>query len=181
MIVLSGPSGAGKSTLAPRIADSFPMSVHLRGDAFWHSIRKGFVVPWLSGSEHQNSVILGALADTSRQYASGGYAVVLDAIVSPWAIDRFIEAATDASIALHYVILRPTVDEAIRRAIARPAGELVDSVAVAKVYETFSDLGGYEAHAMDTSGLSLEATSSALLVDLARGRFLLSGLKVGRA
>jgi predicted kinase len=173
LIVLTGPPGAGKTTVAPAVADAFAMAVHLRADEFWHAIHKPWVAPYLAGSERQNAVVMDAATAAACRYALGGYAVVLDGIVGPWFIDVFIDAATAAGLALHYVILRPTSEIALARATARRAGELVNPVPVRKVHEAFGELGRYERHVVDTSGLDAAATAEVVLSELRSGRFRL--------
>ncbi|MYX40130.1 ATP-binding protein, partial [Streptomyces sp. SID89] len=45
---------------------------------------------------------------------------------------------------------------------------------VRSMYGQFGDLGGYEAHVLDSTGLTAEATAGRVLDGLARGAYLLA-------
>lgn len=63
IILISGPCGAGKTTVARILAEEAPGSaVHLHTDDFYHSIRKGYIPPWLDGSADQNETVVEAAA-----------------------------------------------------------------------------------------------------------------------
>jgi hypothetical protein len=147
--------------------------VHLRADAFWHSIARGWIPPWLGESHAQNQVVMDVLASAACRFAVGGYTVVVDGIVGPWFIDVFLRAAQPVAIRLDYVILRPSEGTAVARAINRNADELRDTGPIRQLYQAFTDLGPYEAHVIDTTDLDIEATAAAAWSGLRRGRFLL--------
>jgi adenylate kinase family enzyme len=91
VVLLTGPPGAGKSTLASLLSQTAPngLSVHLPGDPFFSAIRQGRIAPWLPQSHAQNQVVIAAMAAAAVTYASGGYEVVMDAIVTGWAVEVF--------------------------------------------------------------------------------------------
>lgn len=173
--VLTGPPGAGKTTVASVLARSSTLGVHLVADQCFHWIVSGYVAPWLEESGRQNSTVIDVLGTASARYAAGGYDVVVDGIVGPWFLDRFLRASGTAPPALSYVILRPARGVALRRAVDRNRDEhLVDERTVAAMYDVFEDLGVFEAHVVDSSGQHPTETTDEIRKGIEAGRFALT-------
>ncbi|MEU6011844.1 AAA family ATPase [Streptomyces sp. NPDC047453] len=173
MTVLTGPPGAGKSTVAALVADRLTPSVHLHSDDFWHYIKQGWIAPYLPEAHQQNKVVLQVLVSAAFGYASGGYQVVCDGIVGPWFIDLFRTAAQEQAVPLNYVILRPNQHTTLERATGRSGDVLTDPEPIRSLHDQFSSLGVYEAHVLDSSNLTAEATADTVLQGIARGIYLL--------
>lgn len=171
--VLTGPPGAGKSTVAHLLADRLSPSVHLHGDDFWRCIRRGRVVPYLPEAHQQNRVVLQVLASAAFGYADGGYQVICDGVVGPWFIDPFRAAARERALPLSYVVLRPDRHTTLERATNRDGDALTDPEPIRSLHGQFSDLGAYEAHVLDSTGLTAEATADSVLRGVAAGAYLL--------
>ena len=106
-------------------------------------------------------------------FTIGGYDVFVDGIIGPWFLPHWLRAARGPD-ATHYVVLRPSRQVALARALTRRAPEaLVDPDPVAKMFNAFEDLGGFEAHVLDTSNLDVDKTVRAIKQGLAGGRYLL--------
>lgn len=174
ILLLTGPPGGGKTTVAGLVADRLPMSVHLVADTFWHHVRSGYVLPWLPAAHRQNEVVLEAVAAAARQFANGGYAVVVDGVVGPWLLAPFLRQA-DTGQDVHYVVLRPDEQTALARAKARAAPALVDDVPLRHMYAEFSALGEYERYVVDTSQMSPDDTADHALRLLSGDTHRLSG------
>src|SRR5204863_3507305 len=85
---------------------------------------EGFVPPFLPAAARQNAVVLDVIVDAMVGYAKGGYDVIVDGIVGPWSLPQFAKGAAGAGLELAFVVLRPSFEETLARAVAREAKEL---------------------------------------------------------
>ncbi|WP_284744567.1 AAA family ATPase [Amycolatopsis sp. RTGN1] len=163
LLILTGPPGAGKSTVARLVTEGAPRpAVHLHTDSFYGWIRTGFVAPYLPEASRQNDVVLGVIAEAACGYGRGGYDVVLDGVVGPWALEPFRDAAERDGLDLFYVVLRPSLEVTLARGTAREGRELTDVEPITGMHGAFADLGELENHVIDTTDHSIEDTVDAV-------------------
>ena len=151
--IITGAPGAGKTLLAKRLAADAERGAHIPGDLFFTFISR-LIEPTDPESHDQNTAIVLAMAAAAATLVAGGYDVYLDAVVGPW----FLPVVANQLLGLHvpivYVILRVPLDEALRRAKQRDV--TFDDKIVQKLHPQFEDVGPYEKHVIEISGLTPE-------------------------
>lgn len=175
MVILSGPPAVGKTTVAGLIADSADRpTVHLTTDQFYRAIRAGHIPPYLPEAQRQNEVVVDAIVAAAATYARGGFDVIADGIVGPWFLAPFRAMANTAGPAVSYIVLRPALDTALRRAQARSGEDLKDPGAITGLYRAFADLGALEHHVIDNDGLDAAGTAARVRRAIASGGYRLA-------
>ena len=170
ILILTGSPGSGKSTAAQAIANH-PGSpkVHLHADDFWHFIKNGAIPPYLPDAHEQNAVVMDALATVAVRYAKGGYFVIVDGIIGPW----FLAPFRTITVPLHYVVLRPALEEAIQRCQARGGETLNNPEIIADLYSQLSSLGELERHVLPIDGETRDETVGVVTASVQNGAFRL--------
>ncbi|SFV36958.1 AAA domain-containing protein [Devosia crocina] len=168
--IISGSPGSGKTTVAEALAH-LPGSAkaHIHSDDFWGNIKHGHIPPWLPESDAQNRMVMQIAADVSGHYARHDYLAVLDGVVRPFWLPAFL--ALDLPV--HYLVLRPSLEEAVARCTSRGGDSLTDAAVVTDLHGQFADLGDYQRHVIDTIGLDRAGTLSRVISALESGAYRL--------
>jgi hypothetical protein len=156
------------------VAERFELAISMESDWFWATIVSGKVLPWLPEASAQNETVLRACATAAGQLASGGYTVVMNGIFGPWYLDLVVDEIGRTGVELHYVVLRPDVDVALRRATTRApldpeTAPLTDEGPVRHMWEQFRDLGPLEHHVVDNGAQEPEETANVVWTRFVNG------------
>ena len=135
-------------------------SLHLHADDFWHHLVQGYIEPWLPEAHQQNEAVMRAVLASATCFWRDGYQVVLDGVLGPWFLPTLWEA-TPRDMEIDYVVLRPTLADALERVQTRQGHGFRDEAATRHMYAQFQDLPEpYERHVVDTSQQSAESTTA---------------------
>jgi cytidylate kinase len=175
VFVVTGPPASGKTTLARMLAERRERSVHLHADDFWQFVVGGYVEPWLSEAQTQNAVVMRAVCGAANDFASGGYAVVLDGVLGPWFLSTLTDRCSPAAFAIDYLILLPPLEDVLRKLAIRVGHGFTSETATVKMYREFErSIAGFERHVLDTGGMTPEDTLSAAEAAAAEGHLRLA-------
>lgn len=172
VVVVTGPPGAGKTSVAEALVARLDNGVLVDGDAFFRSIQNGWIPPWQPEADQQNQTVIQAIGAAAAQFAAGGYRVVVDGVIGPWFLKVFLD---QLDVPVGYVVLRPSAEEAMKRAVARDKSELVDPEPISHMYDSFSGLGDYERFVVDSTGLDVEETAETVLSRMTANQQVLNG------
>ncbi len=84
---------------------------------------------------------------------------IVDGVIGPWFLEAFLEQVTGS---VGYMILRPSAEVAMRRAVARDVSELVDPEPISAMFNAFSSLGDHERFVIDSTLMNIEETTEAV-------------------
>ena len=168
--IVSGCPGSGKTTLSRSLALSVPNGLHLVSDHFYQFPAVP-IDPTRPESQHQNTVIMRALARSARTFSEGGYYVILDGVIGPWFLPLLREELKGLE-SVSYVVLRASESVALRRVRAREGPGV--SATVRHMVSAFENLGDFQSHAVDTEEHTSEEVHEIVLENLLSGHFRLS-------
>lgn len=160
IIIITGSPGTGKTITSAIVAkeSSSEKSVHMHTDDFYHYLSKGAIPPHLPESNEQNLIVIEAFIEAAKRYARGGYDVVVDGIIGPWFLEPWKNIVHEG-YEVHYIILRASKDETMRRAMNRLKLDRETNIELVDVmWEQFNDLGLYEQNVIDTTNHSINNT-----------------------
>ena len=155
-LIISGPPGSGKTTLAAGLGAHIPYYVHLQTDWFYSAITTGHLDPWLAAADHPNRTVVRAAAQAAVEYARGGYFVVLDGVVLPWARDIYDTAMRAAGYELGFLVLLPSLEETARRGMSRIIDHGLTPEVYLEMHRQFAAAGFDLAEIVDSTARSVE-------------------------
>jgi predicted kinase len=182
LIVVTGPPAAGKTTLSRLIASRFaPRAVVIESDWWWTTIVDGHIPAWLPEAHDQNRTVVRSFAAAASVMVEGGYPTVLDGVIGPWMLDLVTAETAARGLAVHYVVLRPSLQAVLDRAASRRGEErvpghpaLVDEGPIRQMWEAFSALDTLEQHVIDNTALDAELTADLVWSLLIQGALRLA-------
>jgi predicted kinase len=162
VVIVTGSPGSGKTTIGRALAAESPQGLHLVSDTYYEFIAHR-LDPTQPESQHQNTVVMHALASSVRAFADGGYRVYLDGVIGPWFLALF-QPYLERLSSVQYVVLQVPESDALMRVRSREGRGL--SPHVTQMHGALSNLGPLAKHAVDVGGMgeseSLEKVRSAL-------------------
>ena len=103
--------------------------------------------------------MIEAIASSAARYSAGSYYVVIDGIIGPWFLERFVDATGHPAASINYIVLRPARQIALARATERTGDrDLTDPEPITAMYDAFENLGSFERHVVDTTHQDPAAT-----------------------
>jgi chloramphenicol 3-O-phosphotransferase len=169
IVIISGPPGAGKSTVAESLCARYDRTVHLKTDELYASVRMGFISPWKPESDRQNHMISRAAARAATAFAQELYAVFIDGVIGPHLLPEYLEDLRAAAVPVHFVLLRPSLDEIVRRGLTRvgaetaPASMRVPEPLLRRGHATFERWGDFAGLTIDNSELTADQTADRVM------------------
>src|SRR5690606_39131075 len=110
----------------------------------------------------QNEIVIEAFLEAAKRFARGGYDVIIDGIVGPWFLKPWLKVVQE-NVEVHYIILRATKEETMKRAINRAKLDKNTNIEIVEqMWDQFNNLGTYESHIIDTTNQTTKQSVSAI-------------------
>lgn len=172
IVILSGPSGAGKSSVAESLCERYDRTVHVETDQFFTWIRMGYINPMKPESNRQNVMISRAAARAATAYVDDLFAVFIDGVIGPHLLPIYVEELSRSHVPVHFVLLRPSLDETIRRVADRAPDRRLPLDHHRGLYEQFVAYGEFAGVTIDNTQLTAAQTGDLVMEACGAGRAL---------
>lgn len=169
IVIVSGPSGAGKSSVCESLCERYDRTVHIETDAFFSAIRMGYINPMREGSNRQNEMITRAVARAATAYAQDLFAVFIDGVIGPHLLPVYLEELRPANVAVHFVLLMPSLEETLRRVQLRPSQRPMIEREHRELHRGFEEHGEFAGFTIDNTGLTPDQTADLVMEACGRG------------
>jgi gluconate kinase len=172
VVIISGPSGAGKSSTAEALCERYDRTVHLETDALFRWIRMGYVDPMKPASDRQNRMVARASARAATAYAEELFAVFIDGVIGPELLPVYLAELRPARVAVHFLVLLPSLDETLRRIVQRDPSHNMPQESHRALYAQFAEHGRFAGVLIDNTGLESRETADRVMDACGRGAAL---------
>ena len=163
VVILSGPSGAGKSSVARALCERYDRTVHLETDWFFEAIQMGRINPMRVESDRQNHMISRAVARAATAYAQELYAVFIDGVIGPHLLPVYVDELRTAGVAVHFVLLMPSLEETLRRVVPRGRNRKMVEQQHLALYQQFVRYGAFAGITIDNTDLTADQTADRVM------------------
>jgi len=172
IVILSGPSGAGKSSVARSLCERYDRTVHIETDLFFEMIQMGRINPMRPDSDRQNLMVSRAVARAATAYARDLYAVFIDGIIEPHLLPVYLEELRSAGVPVHFVLLRPALDETLRRVVPRDPARRMTEDQHRELHAQFVRYGDFSGLTIDNTSLTADQAADRVMDACGAGRCL---------
>lgn len=160
LLILTGPPGAGKSTVALALAERYDRVAHIQVDVLRHFVTPtGYAPPGRGVAfEVQDRLAVENACALARNFTRERFGVIIDDVVSPEKLVRYIDGLKEAGLPVHFIRLMPVLEICQERDRARAEGRAPKG----RAETVWRELAGYGAHAgvtIDSSDLTAYETA----------------------
>lgn len=163
IVILSGPSGAGKSSVARSLCERYDRTVHIETDLFFEMIQMGRINPMRPESARQNLMVSRAVARAATAYAWDLYAVFIEGVIGPHLLLVYLEELRSAGVPVHFVLLRPTLDETLRRVVPRDPARRMTEEQHRELHAQFVRYGDFAGMTIDNTSLTADQAADRVM------------------
>jgi chloramphenicol 3-O-phosphotransferase len=117
IFLITGTPGSGKSSVARALLQRFDSGLHLPVDDLREFVVSGIAHPvpnWTEETGRQFKLARMGAASTAKLYASNGFAVVIDDVISSEDVSSLFEPAF-VEFNFHKILLQPKLEVALER------------------------------------------------------------------
>lgn len=165
ILILTGPPAAGKTTAALALADRYDRVAHVQVDDLRHMITPtGYVHPWgpPESWHRQQALATRNACDLAKNFIAERFAVIIDDVVlGAEELALYVEGLKQASVAVHCVLLMPTLVKCIERNGKRREGRLQPE-RIETVWRQFESTPPFAGAVIDSSEMDANATADRL-------------------
>lgn len=156
ILILTGPPGAGKSTVAEALAERYDRVAHIQVDVLRHFVTPtGYAPPTRQDKafEVQERLAVENACALARNFVRERFGVIIDDIVGPAKLERYIEGLKDAGVPVHFIRLMPRLEVCLARDAARGERRVAKG-RVEAVYRELEAAGAHAGATVDNSDLT---------------------------